>query len=356
MVGVIYWAVAVFAIFLLLKESYDYKGLISWRTWIKEQREDWREWWKHLSTLRKTYFRLTVIIFPIFIGSFILIFPQFIIKIYDDETSFYNLSLAVFAIFSGLGAVFGFYTSIIRTETAEQGQITERLNKAIENLGKNDNNKPVLEVRLGALYALERIAKDSIRDHIQIMEILFAYVRSNSPEKTSTNKNKHTDAQEDIKAAITIIARRGEWPEGKKRLEQELQKTCAIRLYGCDLRGALLYGGNMRGASFIGSHMQRMVIINADLSGAWICSANITDAQLDDANMKDVRTERAYAHTGDFSYCLTFTQEQINKMFLGKDVQLADGLEHPQKGTDYYKTYNTFDEFFTAYEEWEQTQ
>ena len=40
---------------------------------------------------------------------------------------------------------------------------------------------PNLEVRIGAIYALERIAQDSDRDHVQIMEILCAYIRQNAP-------------------------------------------------------------------------------------------------------------------------------------------------------------------------------
>ncbi|MEM7178897.1 MAG: hypothetical protein AAF503_14460 [Pseudomonadota bacterium] len=40
---------------------------------------------------------------------------------------------------------------------------------------------PNLEVRLGGIYALERIAQDSLRDHIQVMEILCAYIRNNAP-------------------------------------------------------------------------------------------------------------------------------------------------------------------------------
>src|SRR5215204_5738600 len=45
----------------------------------------------------------------------------------------------------------------------EQGQITERFTRAIEQLGATDetSNKPRLELRLGGIYALERIAKDS---------------------------------------------------------------------------------------------------------------------------------------------------------------------------------------------------
>lgn len=56
------------------------------------------------------------------------------------------------------------------------------------NQGKIDYKQPLfeeitvenIEVRLGALYALERISQDSERDNIQIMEIICAYLRENS--------------------------------------------------------------------------------------------------------------------------------------------------------------------------------
>lgn len=129
-----------------------------------------------------------------------------------------------------IGAPFVVWRSVVaqkQVDVAEQGLITDRLNKAIEGLGtektlnklgrdisyqvsgklfrkfefQGDNfevpehaqdlqptawtNYPVnvvnLEVRLGAIYAMERIAQDSLRDHVQIMEILCAYVRENAP-------------------------------------------------------------------------------------------------------------------------------------------------------------------------------
>jgi hypothetical protein len=56
------------------------------------------------------------------------------------------------------------------------GQITERFTKAIEQLGEEDEDgEPRLEIRLGGIYALERIARDSVQDYGQIMEILTAY-------------------------------------------------------------------------------------------------------------------------------------------------------------------------------------
>ncbi|MFH1141500.1 MAG: hypothetical protein V1724_07575, partial [Chloroflexota bacterium] len=47
-----------------------------------------------------------------------------------------------------------------RIQISQEGQITERFTRAIQQLGD-----PKLEVRLGGIYALERIARDSPRDH-----------------------------------------------------------------------------------------------------------------------------------------------------------------------------------------------
>src|SRR5215210_693729 len=66
---------------------------------------------------------------------------------------------------------------------AEQGQITERFTRAIDQLGATDDKgKKKVEIRLGGIYALERIAKDSPeRDYSTIMEVLMAYVWENAP-------------------------------------------------------------------------------------------------------------------------------------------------------------------------------
>ena len=80
------------------------------------------------------------------------------------------------------------------TNAAEQGLITDRINTAVTGLGVEktvkqtapdgnvtENTDANIEVRLGAVYALERISQDSDRDHMQIMEILCAYIRTNAP-------------------------------------------------------------------------------------------------------------------------------------------------------------------------------
>jgi hypothetical protein len=47
----------------------------------------------------------------------------------------------------------------VQLRIAEQGQITDRYNAAITNLGSRS-----IEVRLGGIYALQRLMQDSPRD------------------------------------------------------------------------------------------------------------------------------------------------------------------------------------------------
>lgn len=55
-------------------------------------------------------------------------------------------------------------------------RITDSFTRAVEQLGSDK-----LETRLGAIYALERIAEESPRDHWPIMETLTAFVRDRAP-------------------------------------------------------------------------------------------------------------------------------------------------------------------------------
>jgi hypothetical protein len=58
---------------------------------------------------------------------------------------------------------------------SREGQVTDRYTKAIEQLGSDK-----LDVRIGGIYALERIARDSRDDHPQVVEVLTAYVREHA--------------------------------------------------------------------------------------------------------------------------------------------------------------------------------
>ena len=61
----------------------------------------------------------------------------------------------------------------------QQGQITDRHTKAIQQLGSEK-----AEVRLGGIYALERITNDSPQDRATIADVLPAFVRVHAPWPT----------------------------------------------------------------------------------------------------------------------------------------------------------------------------
>lgn len=99
-----------------------------------------------------------------------------------------------------LGAPFVVWGAVLRQRTVDfqkEGHITERITAAVEQLGAEksvkkivngapqETSEPIIEVRIGAILSLERIAQDSTRydkgrDHVRVMEILCAYVRENS--------------------------------------------------------------------------------------------------------------------------------------------------------------------------------
>jgi hypothetical protein len=82
------------------------------------------------------------------------------------------------ALVAGLAGLAALGSLAMATRTyrlTQQGQITERYTKAIEQLGSDK-----LDVRLGGIYALERIAKDSRQDHPTVVEVLSAFVREHS--------------------------------------------------------------------------------------------------------------------------------------------------------------------------------
>jgi hypothetical protein len=123
----------------------------------------------------------------------------------------------------------GLYSSLQTFDLQREGQITDRFTKAIDQLGAVEtgaDGKPKinLEVRLGGIYALERIARDSPTDHWTIIEVLSTYVRENSPATNSAGKaageqrslltttlpaevaGQHLRA--DFQAILTVIGRR----------------------------------------------------------------------------------------------------------------------------------------------------
>ncbi len=105
-------------------------------------------------------------------------------------------------IFAGIFLLFGAFFTWQQIITTREGQITERFTRAIEHLGSEQ-----LELRLGGIYALERIANDSQRDHWPIMEILTSFIRENASQ-ADDQPLEVPQPRIDIQSALTVIGRR----------------------------------------------------------------------------------------------------------------------------------------------------
>src|SRR5215217_7452522 len=117
-------------------------------------------------------------------------------------------------ILAGTALLSGLYFTWRTLQVNREGQITERFTRAIDQLGKVDeNNNKLFEIRIGGIYALERIARESEEDYEPIMEVLTAYVRQNAPLKPGKETaEEESDKEErtpdpDIQAITTVLRR-----------------------------------------------------------------------------------------------------------------------------------------------------
>jgi hypothetical protein len=85
--------------------------------------------------------------------------------------------------------------------------VTHRYAEAIEQLG-SDN----VDVRIGGIYVLECIARDSAEDHPTVMEKLTAFIRKRSreswPPAGPGAKVPEWAARRDVQASFTVVGRR----------------------------------------------------------------------------------------------------------------------------------------------------
>lgn len=184
---------------------------------------------------------------------------------------------------------------------AFQGQITDRYTKAVDQLGSDH-----LDVRVGGIYALERIARNSPPDRAAIEEVLTAYVRDHAPwpppptfpslqaiiqrlvtfaqrQRSALQwwKARDTVGQDqdqkggqdkegaepqgppaDVQAAVTVLGRRQLPPDGLRRLD----------LTGVDLRRAVISSSgpylhaNFEEADFSNGNLSATAVVDLALA------------------------------------------------------------------------------------------
>jgi Pentapeptide repeats (8 copies) len=154
------------------------------------------------------------------------------------------------------------------------GQIADLYSRAIDQLGSEQ-----LNVRIGGIYALERVARQSEEDHPIVMDVLTAFIREYSRDRWPPPERHQPKrwTRPDVQAAVTVVGRR-----------EVTRDTNQIDLFGAilisaDLKGADLRGASLSGADLTGAHLANARLDHADLRGVTLDNARLRSTDLSDA-------------------------------------------------------------------------
>ncbi len=212
----------------------------------------------------------------------------------------------------------------MQTQINRENHYTDLFTKAVEQLGATrQNGEPAIEMRIGAIFALERLAKDSERDYGPIIETLAAYIREHCRDPQSLDdeglrgyelklarqewidslrENPPAD-RSDVTAVLTVLSRREKNRHWTSTSENETQpdfteanfqgatlwnKSEGLAREGTNLRLAYLDGADLRGANLSGANLS-----HANLSGTNLSKANLSEANLIEANLSGARLVEA---------------------------------------------------------------
>lgn len=206
----------------------------------------------------------------------------------------------------GAGLLFGLVLNARGLANGQKAQAAERYNRAVGQLGDS-----MLSVRMGAIYALESIAKDWPEEWwAPVMRILAAHVRTNRPLR-NPDETGLDPFPEEFQAVLDIFGRadrpvsckapfalqnidlRGARLAGKGWTQVAKGRSGAA-LFGSDLRGADLEFVHLAGGLLIGSRLERASLKHAHLEAADFTSAHLEGADLTNAHLD--RADLQFAH------------------------------------------------------------
>jgi len=215
---------------------------------------------------------------------------------------------SVVAALAVTGAAGGLVYTARTYRVTREGHITDRYTRAVEQLGSE-----AAAIRLGGIYALEGLMRDSASDQPTIVEVLASFVRQRAPlpvvptdvramrgaGRTSDDASGSpgdSRPAEDVQAALVVLCRR---PSLNGDRPLNLSSTCLTwtnlananltraNLANANLTGADLTNANLIGATLTGATLTKARLDQARIIGANLRNSNLTQAGFDKANVSD---------------------------------------------------------------------
>lgn len=196
---------------------------------------------------------------------------------------------AMAQILGGVILIIGVYSTWRSFTLAREQQVTDRFTSAVEQLGHDKR-----AVRIGGLYALERIAEDSARDRPAVVQVLASYIRDQRPwecdyaEHTKCNARAAASQKElgtpraeiDVQAAVRALIAQS----------AKLTEPYSVDLSNCDLRGVDLSKADLRFFVFNKSYLGGAKIVGANLRNQHFVYTCIPEwAEFQDADLTGIR-------------------------------------------------------------------
>lgn len=161
-----------------------------------------------------------------------------------------------------------------------EGQVTDRFTKAVDQLAGN----PVQMI--GGIYALERIMRESNKDHWAVVDVLATLIRLQADSETPPPLDPPTIDEDtppdewapmEVQTALTILG---------SRPQQGRVEPSPIRLSRVNLRGTLLRDAHLECVRLRGAHLEDIHWEGTHLEGARLRGAHLERADLEGAHLQ----------------------------------------------------------------------
>ncbi|WP_234375023.1 MULTISPECIES: pentapeptide repeat-containing protein [unclassified Streptomyces] len=208
---------------------------------------------------------------------------------------------------------------------AQEGYVTDRFSRAVDQLGSDK-----LDVRIGGLHALWRIAEQSARDREAVISIQAAYLRTHLPWPPAGPGSPAADApindiapletrSADAQVALTALGvlcqhREQSWVnlsitdlrradcDGLWFPEVNFDRACreAAGFYRANLTQASLISVNLRHADLTTAILRRARCVLSDLRAAKLVQTDLRDADFTETDLREANLRKADAQGAVF--------------------------------------------------------
>jgi hypothetical protein len=255
------------------------------------------------------------------------------------------VAASLVAICTAIAAISGLFISVQTLQANTRQQSSDRFGKAIEQLGSDK-----LDIRLGGIYGLEQLARDSSSEQPAVVDVLTAFVRSHAPAGSGKctgaglGPGESSAPNVDVQTAIDAISRRNPKNDRNGQIV-DLSRTCllAANLDDRQLGGIQMYMADLRGASVWRTDLRNANLLSSDLHGAFLWEAKLNSAKLSGCGCQKASFRRADLRDADLELAnlagayldganLTGAQldhADLTDIYYGTTTSWPDGFQPP---------------------------